>query len=1128
MPRAGSIYQSLFCFILCSGLCINAFSQKIFSLVEHEKKIIISKIGFIENIGQYGNTVVGYDNMGTIKFGYEGLNMPVLFTTKGLVYLQRKVEKISDFSENKKSEKEKENKFTATDRVITMEWVNANTNPQIVAEELSPVYHTYGLLQNKARVFKKLTYKELYPGIDLIYSFDKNKETGFEYSLLVKPEADVSKIRMRYGGDVKKIGKDKNGNLVIRSDIDGVVETIPVCYYSKEDIDAGNTIAIGEKVKGFSAVTKIEGMDISFLFDGKYDRNQTLIIDPFVTSIPGFTREDSANIYDIDFDYDGNIYARGGGNYMACELAKFAPNGTLQWIFHGTLTVPAWSFGFFGGGWVVEKSTGKIYIGQGQQYLAGGFRIIRLNSAGAYDNYITNPNGNFVENWKMIWNCNGGSPQLLVAGGGITSDINFSICSPPSLTLAGLNLTGVSGIVSQDVSDAVIDPETNAMYSIYCSTEPTAAFINNRIYKHTPPYSSATIAWSTPSGYNTLIETGTRPYLTSASTSTNGLAVNSSYFFYWDGKNLKAFDKSNGNIVGTALVVSANTPLRQGGIAADKCNNVFVGDVNGTIKVYKFDGSTFNDTGAPDINIPGFSASPVYALAYDNGKKLIYACGQGFVASIDISAYCSSQAFTVNINTDCVTASVSASLIPTPPTGSSITYGLYNGNTLVDNNSTGIFNSLTPNINYTIRAIINLACSGVQFEKDFKLIAPSITTFITAATCTQNIGSLTVTGTSGTLPYTYSLDGINFQSNNTFTGLSAGTYSITIKDANGCSNAKTDTVPVSGVNTVTVTAGINTTICEGTGTTLGATSNATSFVWTPTTGLSNSAILNPVASPVITTKYFIKAVSGPCNKTDSLIVNVNAAPIANAGNNKTICFGKDAQLNGSGGVSYTWTPASFLDNSNTPNPKVIQPLNTVTYRLQVTDSKGCKSINEAVATITVRPPEKLFAGNDTSIAINQPLQLNAIDINNTGFINYTWSPSYGLNNTAVKNPVAILDKNITYFITANTAENCVGNASIIIKVFKGPEIYVPTAFSPNGDSKNDILKSLPIGLKEFKYFAVFNRYGEQVFYNTNPVNGWNGKVRGKEQNTGNYVWIAEGVDYKGNKIKRKGSVILIK
>lgn len=1109
---------------------IPTFSQNTLSSksVKNEK-LSFSKSGFITNVGQYGNSMTGFENIESIKYGYEGFNMPVLFTTSGLIYLQRKIEKKTTHEveqEKRKNEAAEEENYKTIDKIISMQWVGANQNPEIIAEDLCTYYHTYGLVTEKARVFNKLIYKEIYPGIDVVYSVTPNSKKGFEYSIVARPDADLSKVKMKYGGDIVSIKKDSKGRLVIKSPVDGIIETIPVCFYVDEQPDSKGEY---KKDKRIDLRTQIKGKEVSFVFPKGYDNKQKVIIDPFVTPLNNFTGLNSDKAYDIDYDYDGNIYVRGGGDYIACELAKYDKNGLLQWVFHGTLTIPSWNFGHFNGGWVVEKNTGKIFAGQGGELLSGGFQIIRLDANGLYDNYITIKDPSFAENWKMLWTCNNGQPQIFAAGGGISSNINLSICTPPSPNLAPLNITGIAGVVAQDVADVLIDPETNAMYSILSSTEPLATFVNNRIYKHSPPYNSATITWSTPSGFNTLIEAQSRPYLiTNNAGSVNTLAINSTYLFYWDGKNLKSFNKSNGNSVGATLSIPGNTALMQGGIAADNCNNVFVGDVNGIIKVYKFNGTNFDDAAAPDIIIPGYPTSTTYALVYDNSKKLIYACGQGFVASFDVSSYCVSQVYTINLNSDCVAGSATASLSPSPPAGSSLTYALYNGSTLVSTNTTGIFTSLLPNVAYTIRAIINQACSGAQFERIFSIIAPLISTTTTPSTCTQNIGTVTVTGSSGTLPYTYSIDGVNFQNSNLFSSLAVGTYTITIKDAIGCKNTKLVSIPLSGVNTVTVSAGPGATICEGTGTNLNAISNASTFSWTPTTGLSNPAILNPVASPVVTTKYYITAVSGPCSRVDSLIVNVKPAPIANPGPDEFICNGKSTQLNGSGGLIYTWTPATYLNNPNISNPNVVNPINSITYTLNVTDGNGCKSLNTARVKITIRQPEKLFVGNDTIIAINQPLRMTAVDVNSTGFINYVWSPSYGLNNNFIKTPTAILDRDITYTVLASTSENCVGKDTINIKVFNGPEIYVPTAFTPDGNNTNDILKAFPVGLKEFKYFAVFNRYGQRVFYTTNSNIGWNGKVLEKNQNTGGYVWVAEGIDYKGNAVISRGTVILLK
>ena len=149
-------------------------------------------------------------------------------------------------------------------------------------------------------------------------------------------------------------------------------------------------------------------------------------------------------------------------------------------------------------------------------------------------------------------------------------------------------------------------------------------------------------------------------------------------------------------------------------------------------------------------------------------------------------------------------------------------------------------------------------------------------------------------------------------------------------------------------------------------------------------------------------------------------------------------------------------------------------------------------------------------------------------MNNTGFVKYYWSPTTGLNNPYIHNPVAILtEANTLFVVTASTVQGCEGIDSIRVRTYKGPNIYVPTSFTPNGDGTNDFLKAFPVGIKSFTYFKVFNRYGQLIFYTTNENVGWDGKIKGAMQNMSSFVWIAEAIDFRGNKLQRKGTTTII-
>jgi gliding motility-associated-like protein len=285
---------------------------------------------------------------------------------------------------------------------------------------------------------------------------------------------------------------------------------------------------------------------------------------------------------------------------------------------------------------------------------------------------------------------------------------------------------------------------------------------------------------------------------------------------------------------------------------------------------------------------------------------------------------------------------------------------------------------------------------------------------------------------------------------------------------------------------------------------------------------------NPAA--VVAGTYYIKGVIGtsPCPDVKPVIVPSLPVPVANAGEDNTICFGQNAQLFASGGVSYSWSPIIYLDNPLSANPVVINPrAGSFVYHLTVTDANGCHSIAGDQVTIIVTPSPKISVTADTNIAFNQPLQLNVIDVSNSGLVNFVWLPATGLNDPFIKNPVAILNGDIIYQVTASTANNCKAIAYVRVKVYKGPEIYVPSAFTPTGDGLNDLLKAIPVGIKTFRYFSIYNRWGQLVFTTSNPGVGWDGKIQGVLQGSSTFVWMAEAVDYFGNLIRRKGTVTLI-
>lgn len=217
-------------------------------------------------------------------------------------------------------------------------------------------------------------------------------------------------------------------------------------------------------------------------------------------------------------------------------------------------------------------------------------------------------------------------------------------------------------------------------------------------------------------------------------------------------------------------------------------------------------------------------------------------------------------------------------------------------------------------------------------------------------------------------------------------------------------------------------------------------------------------------------------------------------------------------------------PPTFLSSVTVPNPSVIFPTRTIQYLLHITDSNNCRSLKPDTVKLMVGQPIVVRLTQDTIVAEGDQVQLEAF----SSATNYLWSPAIGLNNPNIANPIALVLRDITYKVVASTGNNCEGEALINIKVYKNPDLYVPSAFTPNADGKNDRFYGFPVGIKSLKYFRVYNRWGELVFSTDKLFDGWDGSVNGKPQSTAVFVWVAEALDNKGNLISKKGSVTLIR
>ncbi len=351
------------------------------------------------------------------------------------------------------------------------------------------------------------------------------------------------------------------------------------------------------------------------------------------------------------------------------------------------------------------------------------------------------------------------------------------------------------------------------------------------------------------------------------------------------------------------------------------------------------------------------------------------------------------------------------------------------------------------------------------------------------------------------------------------------TYIVTLND-NGCINK--DSVKVRVVDFVTLQSMPDTTICRSDTIQLRLISDALQYVWTPAAQIINPSVQNPfVITNNALTDYKVTAIIGGCSATENVVVNTVPYPVANAGEDFGICYNTSGQLNGTtDGSSWRWSPASLVPNPVSLNP-VIYPPRTTDFVLTVFDTKGCPKPGTDTIRITVYPKMNVSAGRDTAVITGQPLRLTA-----TGGATYTWSPPDNLSATNISNPVALftsLTENIRYKVIGFSNEGCSDSAYINVKIFKTlPTIFVPTAFTPNNDGKNDFLLPIAVGIKSIDYFNVYNRWGQLLFSTKTNRHGWDGKIKGIPQTTSTFVWTVKATDYTGAAYFQKGISTLIR
>jgi gliding motility-associated-like protein len=278
-------------------------------------------------------------------------------------------------------------------------------------------------------------------------------------------------------------------------------------------------------------------------------------------------------------------------------------------------------------------------------------------------------------------------------------------------------------------------------------------------------------------------------------------------------------------------------------------------------------------------------------------------------------------------------------------------------------------------------------------------------------------------------------------------------------------------------------------------------------------------------APVGHYRVFVKDANG-CTAAENADVTFTSDITVRTMPDTTICVGQSLMLaTTSNGQRFSWVPQNGLDNAGALEP-VATPEGTTQYI--ITATKGFCTQTDTVQ-VRVSPKIEVNVTPDALIEYNVPFQLNATSpqIRNYAGSTFSWTPADGLSDASIQSPIAVLRENHAYTVDVISELGCKGSGQVKLSVKRQESIIIPTAFSPNGDGKNEILLPVVNDITSIRYFRIYNRWGQLVFFTDQLNTGWDGSFKGGAAISGTYVWEVEGVSTKGKVISKRGAVILL-
>ena len=335
----------------------------------------------------------------------------------------------------------------------------------------------------------------------------------------------------------------------------------------------------------------------------------------------------------------------------------------------------------------------------------------------------------------------------------------------------------------------------------------------------------------------------------------------------------------------------------------------------------------------------------------------------------------------------------------------------------------------------------------------------------------------------------------------------------------------------------------NATICEGETVTLSAASSAGATInwYDANTGGNLLFSGNDFTTPALTanTSYFVQAEAAGCPPTNSVevIVTVLPTPASPIAADVTVCSGEAASLSATAaaGATIQWysSAAGGIAISNEAIFTTAELLTTTTFYASA-QLGNCPSSQRTPVVVNVLPtPEAAFSSEPELTKTVMVSQAEFTFFNNTlNGTRYVWSFGDGdsLETFSTQEVTHKYEQPGSYLVslcayTSDGCSNCISYGNIT--VVEDYAIYIPNAFTPNGDGNNDVFQYHLIGVKQ-AYILIYNRWGEKVFETDNPNEYWDGTYKGKLLTPDVFVYHIKLISYDNKQAEFKGSVTIVR